>query len=266
MKSYFILFYTTMAFGFCLAQKLIPVDTIALNINGKITDFGADDFHSVYYILNSTELNKLDLKTAKKSNFTNHTVLEDLNTQNVLQISLKSGFFNLLLLDNQLNLLQDPIALFEDSNFSPTLTAVVDTNYLWGYDPVIQRLILWNFRERNIYRQSVILTDKATDGYFSDLIYDKGKVYLIGINKILEFDEYANLNRFIAINPEFEQIQIKDQSVYYSIKGELFKLNLISETIEEIEVISGFDYFSTNTTDLFVLKDKLIYIYKHQKP
>src|SRR5690625_1017757 len=101
MKSYFILFYTIMAFGFCLAQKLIPVDTIALNINGKITDFGADDFHSVYYILNSTELNKLDLKTAKKSNFTNHTVLEDLNTQNVLQISLKSGFFNLLLLDNQ---------------------------------------------------------------------------------------------------------------------------------------------------------------------
>ena len=186
-----------------------------MNINGKITDFGADDFHSVYYILNSTELNKLDLKTAKKSNFTNHTVLEDLNTQNVLQISLKSGFFNLLLLDNQLNLLQDPIALFEDSNFSPTLTAVVDTNYLWGYDPVIQRLILWNFRERNIYRQSVILTDKATDGYFSDLIYDKGKVYLIGINKILEFDEYANLNRFIAINSEFEQIQIRDQSVYY---------------------------------------------------
>src|SRR5690625_6888302 len=123
MKSYFILFYTTLAFGFCLAQKLTPIDTIALNINGKITDFGADDFHSVYYILNSTELNKLDLKTAKKSNFTNHTVLEDLNTQKVLQISLKSGFLNLLLLNIQLNLLQDPIALFEISNRSKENTS-----------------------------------------------------------------------------------------------------------------------------------------------
>lgn len=265
MKSYLSLLYIVLAFGFCLAQKPILVDTISLDFNGKITDFGVDDFNSIYYILNSTELNKLNLKTGQQSNFTNHTILEDLNSQNVLQISLKSSFFNLLLLDNQLNLLQDPISLIQNSNFSPTITALVDNNYLWGYDPVIQRLVLWNFREKNIYRQSVILTDKSTDGYFSDLIYDKGKVYLVGINKILEFDEYANLVKFIPINPAFEQIQIKDQSVYYSVNGELFKLNLATETIEEIKVISNFDYFSLNTTLLFVLKDKLIYIYKHQK-
>lgn len=255
-----------MAFGFCWAQKLNLVDTISLNFNGEVSDFGADDFNSIYYLLNSTDLNKLNLKTGEKSSFTNHTILEDLNTQNVLQISLKSGFFNLLLLDNQLNLLQDPISLIDDSNFSPTLIALVDTNYLWGYDPVIQRLVLWNFRDRSIYRQSVLLTDKSADGYFSELIYDKGKNYLVGSNKILEFDDYANLQRFISIDSEYEQIQIIDSTVFYSVKGELFKLSLTDGSIEEMEVISDFDYFSINTSQLFVLKDKLVYIYKHQKP
>lgn len=254
-----------MALGFGFCQQLSPSDSISLNFKGKITDFGVDNFNSIYYLLNSTELNKLDFKTGKKFNFSNHTILEDLNTQNVLQISLKSGFFNLLLLDNQLNLLQDPIFLVEDSNFSPILTALVDNNYLWGYDPVLQRLILWNYREKTIYKQSVILSDKSAEEYFSELVYDKGKIYLVGGGKILKFDNFANLIKVYSFETNFEQIQIVDKYAYYSKKGELFRMNLENETIEKMKITTNFDYFSTNTSHLFVLKDKLVYIYPLQK-
>src|SRR5690606_30139439 len=126
---------------------------------------------SMYYIRNFSELNKIDYRTQKRESFSNQSILEDLNTQNVLQISLKSGIFNLVVLDNQLNLVHDPIQFPIDGSFMPTLTALVDNSYLWGYDPVLQRLVLWNYRDRKTIRQSVILNEKTGDDYFSDLIY-----------------------------------------------------------------------------------------------
>src|SRR5690606_41754763 len=54
----------------------------------------------------------------------------------------------ILVLDNQLNKVQDRIEFPIETNFSPTLIALVDNNYLWGYDPVLQRLVLWNYRDK----------------------------------------------------------------------------------------------------------------------
>src|SRR5690606_14274108 len=116
----------------------------------SITDFSADDFNNIYYIRNFSELNKIDFRTKRKKSFSNQTLLENLNSQNVLQITVKSAFFNLLVLDNHLNLVQDKITFPIERNFSPTLTDLVDNNYLWGYDPVLQRLVLWNYQEKKI--------------------------------------------------------------------------------------------------------------------
>jgi len=110
-----------------------------LNIDGTITSFSVDDFNNVYYIRNFSELIKIESKTGAKKSFSNQSALEDLNTQNALQITVKSSLFNLLILDNELNLFQDPIRFPVQNNFSPALTALVDNNYSWRYDPVLQR-------------------------------------------------------------------------------------------------------------------------------
>ncbi len=246
------------------AQETKLVDSIILDTHDSITDFEADDFHNVYFIRNFTELNKIDFQTRKRITFSNQTVLENLNTQNILQITLKSALFNLLVLDNQLNQVQDLIEFPIETNFSPTLSALVDNNYLWGYDPVLQRLVLWNYRDKKAIRQSVILTEKTGDEFYSDLIYHQNKIYLIGFNKILRFDEYANLEAVIPFR-KFEQIYIRDSFVYFSHENQLFQLNLISKDLKEIKLDVRPDYFSINNRYLFVLKGKVVYLYEFQK-
>ena len=250
----------SLSFG----QRLQLVDSISIESHDSITDFEADDFHNVYYIRNFTELNKIDFQTRKRKTYSNQTVLENLNTQNILQITLKSALFNLLVLDNQLNQVQDLIEFPIETNFSPTISALVDNNFLWGYDPVLQRLVLWNYRDKKAIRQSVILTEKTGDEFYSDLIYHQNKIYLIGFTKILRFDEYANLETVIPFQ-EFEQIYIQNDAFYFSHKKKLFRLNLNSKEKEEIQVPQSFDYFSVNSRFLFVLKGRVVYLYEFQK-
>lgn len=251
-------------FSFLFSQTLEIIDSLKLESRDSITDFGTDDFNNIYFIRNFNELNKIELRTGERKTFSNHTVLEDLNTQNILQITLKSGFFKLLVLDNQLNKVQDEIEFPVETNFSPTLTALVDNNYLWGYDPVLQRLVLWNYRDKKAMRQSVILSEKTGDEFYSELIYHQNKIYLIGFKKILKFDEYANLETVIPFR-EFDQIYLQENKIYYSFENQLFKLDLKTQNMSEIDLNKRFDYFSINNRYLFVLKDKVVYIYDFHK-
>lgn len=264
MKKAFCLGLVFLSVSTSFGQKLKLVDSISIESRDSITDFEADDFHNVYYIRNFTELNKIDFQTKKRKTYSNQTVLENLNTQNILQITLKSALFNLLVLDNQLNQVQDLIEFPIETNFSPTLSALVDNNFLWGYDPVLQRLVLWNYRDKKAIRQSVILTEKTGDEFYSDLIYHQNKIYLIGFTKILRFDEYANLETVIPFQ-EFEQIYFQNENFYFSHKKKLFRLNLKSKEKEEIEAPQSFDYFSVNSRFLFVLKGRVVYLYEFQK-
>lgn len=251
-------------FSFLFSQTLEIIDSLKLESRDSITDFGTDDFNNIYFIRNFNELNKIELRTGERKTFSNHTVLEDLNTQNILQITLKSGFFKLLVLDNQLNKVQDEIEFPVETNFSPTLTALVDNNYLWGYDPVLQRLVLWNYRDKKAMRQSVILSEKTGDEFYSELIYHQNKIYLIGFKKILKFDEYANLETVIPFR-EFDQIYLQENKIYYSFENQLFKLDLKTQNMSEIDLNKRFDYFSINNRYLFVLKGKVVYIYDFHK-
>lgn len=245
------------------AQDWVMKDSLQLEIKDSITDFEADDFDAIYFIRNFSELIKIDPSGTKRS-FSNQTVLEDLNTQNVLQITVKSSLFSLVLLDNQLNLLHEPIRFPTDGNFSPTLTSLVDNNYLWGFDPVMQRLVLWNYRDQTIRRQSVILAGNTGDEFYKDLIYDQNQIYLIGKEKILWFDEFANLKEFIPFE-EVQQIYVRRGIVYYRAKGKMYTLN--PKTKAKIEMLPDVfaDYFSINNHRLFVLKDKVVYIYECKK-
>ena len=261
MKSFLPFIFILLGLQITTGQSLNLVDSIVIESRDSITDFGVDDFNNIYYIRNFSELNKIEFSTKKRKTYSNQTILEDLNTQNVLQITLKSGFFKILVLDNQLNIVQDEIEFPMETNFAPTLTAMVDNNYLWGYDPVLQRLVLWNYRDKKAMRQSVILTEKTGDEFYSELIYHQNKIYLVGFKKILRFDEYANLEGVVPFG-EFEQIYFKEHFVYYTFENHLFKLNLKSLEQSEIALNRELDYFSLNNRYLFVLKGKVVYIYE----
>lgn len=263
MKLIFQLLVIILGFNFCFSQELKPIDSIQIETDGRITDFGSDDFNNIYFIKNSIELNKIDFQTRKRKRFSNQNILEDLNTRNILQLTLKSGIFNLLILDNQLNQTEDLVRFPIESDFSPSLITLVDNNYLWGYDPVLQRLILWNFREKKIYRQSTILNNKSSAEFYSKLIYDSHKIYLIGPDEILCFDEFANLEKVIPFE-EFDQLFIKNKYAYYSKNNLIYRKELGSATDSELIFDQDIDYFSLNKQYLFVLKDKVVYLYDSQ--
>lgn len=263
-KFHWTFFCLIFSFSFLNAQKWTKIDSIQIETNDTITDFSVDDFHNLYYIRNFSELNKIDYSTRKKKTFSNQQIIENLNSQNVLQITLKSGFFNLIVLDNQLNLVQDPIQFPIETNFSPTLTALVDNNYLWGYDPVMQRLVLWNYRDKKAMRQSVILSEKTGDEFYSELIYHQNKIYLIGYTKCLVFDEYANLQSVIPFQ-SFDQLHFTGDFFYFSKDQKLYRFDLKQKTTQELDLGLSFDYFAINNRYLFVLTHKVVYLYEFQK-
>lgn len=263
LKNFFKILILLFSFQALSAQQLTVRDSIKIETKDTITDFSVDDFNNVYYIRNFSELNKIDSKTKTLKSFSNQSVLENLNTQNSLQITVKSSLFSLIILDNQLNLFRDAIRFPIENNFSPTLLTLVDINYLWGYDPVLQRLILWNYQENKVLRQSVILSEKAGDEFFSDLIFKRDKIYLIGTQKILVFDDYANLKEVIPFQ-EFEQIEIGEEFLFYTKEKQLYRMHLRTKEISQVKLNSPVDYFSTNSRHLFVLNDKVVYLYDSQ--
>lgn len=261
MKCILSVLLVFLSSSFSIAQQWILVDSIQLNHNDLITDFDSDDFNNLYYVKNYSELIKIDANTQKKARFSNRNVLEQLNVQNILQITLRSGIFNLLILDNQLNLVQDPIRFPIEGNFTPTLTALVDNNFLWGFDPVLQKLVLWNYQEHQITRQSTLLSEKTQNGYFSHLFYHNNRVYLVSADRILQFDEYAVLEKMYAL-PKFDQIILRNNAFYYSSEGHLYEFTLIDQSTNAIDLGRSFDFFSINSPYLFGLNAGVIYIYK----
>ncbi|MDD3457897.1 MAG: hypothetical protein PHO74_00210 [Weeksellaceae bacterium] len=263
MKSFLRILICVVVLDFGLAQELVTVDSIRLETDGQITDFGTDDFNNIYFIKNSTELNKIDFKTREIKRFSNRNILENLNTQNMLQLTLTSGFFNLLILDNQLNPIQDPIDLNSNSDFSPTLTALVDNNYIWGYDQALQRLVLWNYRENKIMRQSTILNDRNSSEFFSELVYYSNKIYLVGTDRILRLDEFAGLEKVVSLG-EHHQVEVLGGHVYYAKDERIYRLDMSNGQSVEVALVEGLDFFSLNKSYLFVLKDKVVYLYDSQ--
>lgn len=263
MKNLLFTFILIFGIQHLIAQEFTLKDSIPIASKDTITDFAVDNFKNIYYIRNFSELNKIDSKTRSKKSFSNQSVLENLNTQNPLHITVKSSLFSLIILDNQLNLYRDAIRFPIENNFSPTLVALVDNNYLWGYDPVLQRLILWNYQENKIWKQSVILSEKAGDEFYAELIYKKDKIYLIGTQKILVFDDYANLKEVIPFG-NFDQIEIGEQYIYFTQNKKLKRLNLSTKEISEINLNHSVDYFSINAQQVFVLNGKVVYLYDSQ--
>lgn len=263
-KFQICIIFFLLGYSFLCAQKWTKIDSIQIESKDSLTDFSVDDFHNIYYIRNFSELNKIDFYTRKRKTYSNHQILENLNTQNVLQITLKSGFFNLLVLDNQLNPVQDLIEFPIETNFSPTLTALVDNNYVWGYDPVLQRLVLWNYRDKKAIRQSVILSEKTGDEYFSEMVYHQNKIYLMGHTKCLVFDEYANLTTVIPFQ-KFEQLYLVGNHIYFSDDKKIYQFDHSTKSIQEINIPHGFEYFAINNKYLFVLTNKVVYLYEFQK-
>lgn len=264
LKKIFFISILLFQIQISLAQtKLQLVDSIQINKLQNITDFATDDFNNLYFINNYTELNKYDYQTQKIKSFSNHTFLEDLNTQNALQITLKTAFFNLLILDNQLNPIQDLIQFPVEFDFSPTLVALVDNNYLWGYDPILQRLILWNYQNNNILRQSTILSNKTGDEFYAKLRYNRDKIYLIGQQRVLIFDEFANLKEVIPFY-EFDQIELIKDDLIYTFDNQLFLFNLKTKQTKTVELNRSFTNFAVNKQHIFVIDKKVVYIYKYQ--
>lgn len=263
MKNFILTFLLIFGFQDLLSQEFLLKDSLKIESKDTITDFSVDDFGSIYYVRNFSELNKIDAKTQKKKSFSNQSVLENLNTQNSLQVTVKSSLFSLIILDNQLNLFRDPIRFPIENNFTPTLVTLVDNNYLWGYDPVLQRLILWNYQENKVLRQSVILSEKAGDEFYSEVIFKRDKIYLVGTSKILVFDDFANLKEVIPFQKS-EQIEIGEEFIYFTQSKQLYRMHLRSKEISEVKTNTTVDYFSTNSRHLFVLNGKVVYLYDTQ--
>lgn len=261
MKYLFSILMACWGGTFLAAQQWALIDSIQLDPNDLITDFDSDDFNNLYYVRNYSELVKIDADHQKRTQFSNRNLLEQLNVQNILQITLRSGLFNLLILDNHLNLVQDPIQFPIEGNFSPTLTALVDNNFLWGFDPVLQKLVLWNYQEQHITRQSTLLSGKTQHGHFSHLFYQNNQIYLVSADSILQFDEYAVLEKIYPI-PKFDQITLKNHIFYYSAADKLFQFALADQSTTALNLDRSLDFFSINLPYLFGSKAGVIYIYK----
>ena len=150
-------------------------DSIILN-QQPISELSTDELGNLYYIQSNKFLTKIEASKKSKS-FSNQSILDHLNVQSSLLLTILSNHNQLILLDNQLNKIQDPIELYSNEYYI-NFPKVLDNNFLIGYDVFSNKLVQLNYQLNKIINTSPILTMINLD--------EKTRIDFVGLDKLIK--------------------------------------------------------------------------------
>ncbi len=238
----------------------MPKDSVVYLFKDSISDFSVDSFNQPYFVINDEYLYSIKDKNPLPFSHSNRLQIQNLNTKNPFLINYTTSLYQLYFLDNELNPTKSAISLISTKTFDPNLIAVVDNNWLWGYDRITQKLVLWDYTYQKVLQETVQIQPKDSSETFTDLMYDNGKLYLISNERILRFNRFGQLTRTYPFK-EHHQVKWYKNYVLFSQNNKLFAQNLNDNTITPLPLKSAVDFFDLNGNTLFVLHKKVVYIY-----
>ena len=233
---------------------LLPFSSIShLQKNGK---------NEVVFIANNNTLitinedHKITNKPLKK-------IVSHLDTNLSLRTSIVYNYQELEILDDKLNPIQDHINL-NQYNIYPSAITVTDSQFLWYFDPIEQRLYQWNYQLKSIINKSNILHFKDDDTVIEKIHIVKNRIFLKGKNWIYEFDYFGNIKSQFNLG-EHTNYCFSKENLHLLTEKNIKSINLLNSSISSTDNFFNVKDFIMDEDQLFVIKDKVMYIYTRIK-
>ena len=254
--NFFFISLCSISFGQFEIKDSILFETDAIS-NLKTNNFG-----DVLLILNEKELVKIDAKKNKKRLQLNK-IVTSIDTNLSLKTGLIYNYQELQILDDNLNPIQDKIN-FNQHQIFPSTVSISDSQLLWYFDPIEQRLIQWNYQLKTEISRSNILFFKDNDTTIECIHQVNNQLFLKSQNWIYEFDIFGNSKSTIQLK-KHDKYSFSGDYIYLTSGNELTEINLKNNQISTSDNFFNVKDFTMKDDQLFVIKNKGLYIYTRIK-
>ena len=236
-------------------------DSILIQV-GNVSQFTVGNLEEIQFINNENELIRIS-----KSKEIYRKPLKKIVSQIDTNLGLRTGLIynhqEIEILDDKLNPIQDRINLNQYQIF-PSKIALISSQLLWYFDPIENRLIQWNYQLKDTISKSDILFFKGEDTTIEEIYAYKNRIFLKSQNWIYELDIFGNFKSEIQLKSHTKH-SFSNDYIYLYNENSIDKINLINRDISSFDnFFNGKDFIMTDD-QLFVIKNKGLYIYTRIK-
>ncbi len=218
--------------------------------------------NNIFLIKNETDLIKINPQK-EIIQYPKQKIISHLDSNLSLKTAIVYNHQELQILDDKLNPIQDAINLNQYQIY-PSAIAIVDSQLLWYFDPIEQRLIQWNYQLKKTINKSNLLFFKDGDTTIEEIYNYKNRLFLKSQNWIYEYDFFGNFKSEIPLKQHDKYFFIADK-IYIIQDKSLTEINLLNQ---EISTADNFFYgkdFIMSDDQLFAIKQNVMYIYTRIK-
>jgi hypothetical protein len=240
-----------------LSLIILKQDKIIIKLESKPELFTCDNFDNVYIYTKNT-LKKFNSKGKCEAQFSS-LVYGNINFVDVsdpMQVTVFYKEFNtVLLLDQKLSLLGEPIHLDQLGFSSVSCVCKSKQNGIWLFDIFAQKLLLYSLNSKCLIREIDLLRYTKPLNYIENLIESGNLIYLYGKdNAILFMNQLGGKLEILEIYPSV-LFQLKNNNILYTDNKNFYYYN--PETSEnkslQIEGFEQFDDIKVGNEKIFIL-------------
>lgn len=228
----------------------------------NISRLNTNSIGDVLFVLNDKELIKIS-KDKKFNKYPINKIVTKIDTNLSLKTALVYNFQELDILDDNLNPIQDRINL-NKYNIFPSAISVSDSQILWYFDPIELRLIQWNYQLKSIVSKSNLLYFKEGDSTIENIYQYKNRIFLKSQNWIYEYDFFGNSKSTIQLN-KHQSYCFSGEFIHLYDNQVMTNINLLNNEISTSDNFFNVKDFTMSDDQLFVIKNKGLYIYTRIK-
>lgn len=236
-------------------------DSVLIQL-GNISQLSVGNLGQIQLINNESELIRIS-----KSKEIFRKPLKKIVSQMDLNLGLRTGVVynhqELELLDDKLNPIQDRINLNQHQIF-PSKIALISSQWLWYFDPIENRLVQWNYQLKDTMSKSDILFFKDGDTTIEEIYAYKNRIFLKSQHSIYELDIFGNFKADFQLKPHIKHSFSNDYLFLYN-ENSIERINLINRDISSFDNFFNGKDFIMSDDQLFVIKNKGLYIYTRIK-
>ncbi|HEY4539739.1 MAG TPA: hypothetical protein VIG94_06990 [Faecalibacter sp.] len=245
---------------FIFAQYVLS-DSIALK-GSHFSHLQSNAIGDVFLIADDQQLLKID-QHKKLKTYPLKKLVSQLDTHLSLRTAVGYNFQEIEFLDDQLNPIQDRI-YFNQYQIYPSAVIIADSQLLWYFDPIEQRLIQWNYQLKTTISKSNMLFFKDGDTTITDIYAIKNSIFLKSQNWMYEYDVFGNFKSEIPLKPHLKHV-FRDDFIHLLDEQNLTSINLLTKNISTMDNFFNGKDFTMSNDQLFVIKNKGLYIYTRIK-
>jgi len=259
-----LVFSILLSFTFSFSQP----DYILEKELNYTADFISTDQFGHLYLVNGSELKKIEIGTNKQSNYSNKLSgkLFSVDVTDPFRILLFYKDFNKIeLLDKNLAQITSPINLNDLGYYNVSAVCQSVNGGFWIFDQSLNQLIFFD-KSLNITNKSSQLSELIDQNLENEQVFmlEKNDYIYLGIRDegILIFDNYGTYIKTFPIL-EVNDFQVNNENITYLKNGEYFFYN--SSSFEEYNISLPEHYYKQVRLEnkrLFIQTEEKIFIYQ----